>query len=440
MIVEFFGRFHPLVVHLPIGILLLVFFFEWMVTRPRWEYLEPAIPMMLWIGTAAAGLACVTGLLLQESGDYSGHIDAHEWLGLSLFFLCVGYAYFRWLIHQYDYRKWVATAMFVVLTVTGHLGGSLTHGEDYLTAPVEKEAEINWAEAVYYDDVIEPLLKKRCVSCHGPNKQKGELRLDGREWMLRGGEHGSVLVAGDSSGSELLKRVLLPLNHEDHMPPREKTQLTSAEVAWLEDWINTGASFEKKVRDVSNPEKFLTARPAASAIPNMKINPAPPAALRALQQTGATVIPVSNESNFLQVALTNTKPSDSLIDALAALREHIVWLKADCRGWKPAQINALSRFPNLTKWWLNQSGLTDDCLLAMEPGASLRYLNLTGTAVTQTAVEGVLGKRQIPDVYLFQTAVTAAEIAGLRKKFPGVRLEGEGYQVPTLSSDTTEVK
>lgn len=437
---ELFGRFHPVVVHLPIGILLLVFVFEWLVTRARWEHLEPAIATMLWIGTAAAGLACGTGFLLRQAGNYGGHIDSHQWMGLALFFFCLAYAYFRWLIHQSDYRKWIATAMVVVLTVTGHLGGTLTHGTDYLFATTSPDANVNMQEAMYYADVIGPLLEKRCVACHGASKQKGGLRLDGRAWIEKGGEHGPVLVAGDASGSKLLQRVLLPLAHEDHMPPQEKPQLTPTEIAWLEDWINTGASFEKRVVEVTNPEKFETKKPGPRSLPDEAVDPAPEKDIARLQGLGATVLPVSTESNYLSVALTNATPSDTLMDALAPLRFHIVWLKADCRGWTPQQLKTIAQFPKLTKWWLNQSGIKDDCLLAMEPSPTLNYLNLTGTAVTNAGVETLLRKNALTEIYLFQTAVTGAEIAALQKKFPATRIEGAGYRVPTLPSDTTEVK
>lgn len=437
---EFFGRFHPLVVHLPVGILALVFFFEWMVVRTKWENLGAAIPIILHIGTVAAGLACVTGYLHRLSGEYGNPIDAHQWLGMLLFFSCLAYSYSRQHLLHDKHRKWAAAAVLILLTATGHLGGSLTHGEDYLFTAAKPKTEQNRQEAMYYADVIAPLLTKRCVSCHGANKQKGGLRLDGRSWIEKGGRHGKVLKAGDPVGSELLQRVLLPPTHDEHMPPRAKPQLTPPEITLLENWIHSGARFDQRIGEVGIPEKLTAPKQTSRLLPADVIHPAAAHALTQLRQLGATVIPVSAESNYLSVALTNTTPTDSLISVLVSLRAHIVWLRADCRGWKPAQINTLSRFPRLTRWWLNGSGIGDDCLLAMEPGAALNYLNLTATTVTGPAVETFLRKRPTAEVYLFQTGVSRREISELRKKFLSAHLEGAGYLVPTLATDTTTVK
>lgn len=98
---------------------------------------------------------------------------------------------------------------------------TLAHGENYLFAAANSPAALVGSETGFFTDGIQPLLTKRCVSCHGPHKQKGGLRLDGRMWIERGGKHGPVVVAGDAGGSMLLQRVQLPLPHEDHMPPKK---------------------------------------------------------------------------------------------------------------------------------------------------------------------------------------------------------------------------
>jgi uncharacterized membrane protein len=438
--IEWIGRFHPVAVHLPIGILLLAALFEWLILRPRFEHLEASINTMLWLGTAAAGVSCLTGLLLANAEEYAGHVEAHEWLGLSVFLFSAAYAYFRWLIHQYHLRRWLAVITVVLVTITGHLGGTLTHGEDYLFPKTVEATAIDWKSAYYFNDVIQPVLQNKCVSCHGANKQKGGLRLDERIWIEKGGESGAVLMAGDASGSALLQRVLLPMSHEDHMPPKEKPQLTKEEIAWLEDWINTGASFDKKFIEVSSLSNLTQNQPDGASLPEKEISAAPTSALEALQRLGGTAIPISQQSNYLSVALTNTTPSDSLIDALDALREHIVWLKADCPSWTPQYVKTLSQFPNLTKIWFNKSEINDACLQAMEPGTALRYLNLTGTRVTAAGVELLLARVTLRELYLFQSGVTSLEIESLQTKFPSVRIEGGGYAVPTFESDTTQVK
>src|SRR5215212_9545710 len=57
----------------------------------------------------------------------------------------------------------------------------------------------------FFEKEIRPVLVERCYECHGEKKQKGELRLDSREALLKGGESGAAIVPGDVEGSLLVK-------------------------------------------------------------------------------------------------------------------------------------------------------------------------------------------------------------------------------------------
>src|SRR5690606_37472710 len=116
--------------------------------------------------------------------------------------------------------------LIALLSLTGHWGGSLTHGEDYLFAavslspsesldPVDHIRRIsNVEEAVLYDAVIQPILAARCYDCHSAKKEKGDLRLDKVEYILRGGKNGAVIKDGPADSSALYHRLLLPLEDE----------------------------------------------------------------------------------------------------------------------------------------------------------------------------------------------------------------------------------
>jgi hypothetical protein len=88
---------------------------------------------------------------------------------------------------------------------------------------------------------VQPILVQRCGSCHGPEKQKAELRLDSLEGLLKGGHSGPALVAGKPGESLIIKRLLLPVSDEDHMPPDGKPQPASAEITILQWWIESAA-------------------------------------------------------------------------------------------------------------------------------------------------------------------------------------------------------
>ncbi len=93
-------------------------------------------------------------------------------------------------------------------------------------------------ENAFFETKIRPLLVERCIECHGEKKQKGGLRLDSRAAWQAGGENGAVIKPGDSEASPLIKAVRYT-DKELQMPP--KRQLSSDEVAALEQWVKLGA-------------------------------------------------------------------------------------------------------------------------------------------------------------------------------------------------------
>jgi uncharacterized membrane protein len=167
----------------------------------------------------------------------------------------------------------VMVAALGLLSLGAHFGGTMTRGESYLSkyapgplkpllgAPEPKKEVAKGPEApaapvadpLVYQDVLQPVLKQYCVDCHGPEKQKGKLRLDSLEALLAGGENGPAVVAGAPKKSLLLTRLLLPDSDDDHMPPEGKPGPKPEERALIEFWIERGASPTLKVRDALAP-------------------------------------------------------------------------------------------------------------------------------------------------------------------------------------------
>src|SRR5262249_29162891 len=91
---------------------------------------------------------------------------------------------------------------------------------------------------------VRPILAKSCLSCHGPEKQRGGLRLDSRKAALEGGNSGPVLKPGDAAASRLLL-VVAGLDADLRMPPRGRTPLTSREVGLLRAWVDQGLKWSE---------------------------------------------------------------------------------------------------------------------------------------------------------------------------------------------------
>ena len=82
---------------------------------------------------------------------------------------------------------------------------------------------------------VQSVLEARCIDCHGSKKQKGDLRLDSLKDAL------SALKPGESGESELFKRIVLPSDHEDIMPPKGEP-LTKEQIESIKTWIDGGAT------------------------------------------------------------------------------------------------------------------------------------------------------------------------------------------------------
>ena len=267
---QLLGRLHPIMVHLPIGFIIFGLLLQWY-DRKRKEYTK-IIPIAYFWGGITAALACITGYLQYISEGYAfDTVKWHLWSGIATaLFSFLMYAKLKGMKATDFLSKIPIVALsvvfFILISITGHQGGSITHGEDYLVEPLpnhiksalgfetfeEKEIMLNeetFEEALIYEDVVKPILNNNCVSCHNPKKTKGELLLHHEEGILKGGENGEVIVAENASNSELFSRMNLPIDDDDHMPPEGKKQPSKEEVTLLGAWIDAGHPFEGTIKE-----------------------------------------------------------------------------------------------------------------------------------------------------------------------------------------------
>jgi uncharacterized membrane protein/mono/diheme cytochrome c family protein len=332
----FLGRFHPLFVHLPIGFLIIAFLLECFSRLQRFHEVRHATSLVLLLGTISAVAAALLGYFLSFEGGYDE--DAlfwHQWFGIGVAVTAAVAYYFKIRSEgkvNMARKAYIPTLSVSMLTLmaAGHLGGNLTHGSDYLTqympgplrtlaglpVPTKTVAKpiTNIQEAVLYTDIVHPIFEERCISCHNPDKKKGDLLMHTFADLMKGGEDGKVLVAGKSSDSPLYKHITLPLEDDDHMPPKGKKQLTKAQIELIRWWIDEGASPDKKVAQakIDEPVKLALTKLGVSSEDEGKptgifakqVQPANAAAITALKQSGFMVMPISQDNHYLQVKLT----------------------------------------------------------------------------------------------------------------------------------------
>ncbi len=273
--VLFFGHFHPLIVHLPIGFLLIAGLLELDRLTRRNSVSSHTITLILFWSAVGATMACIAGYMLSLGGGYEADtLDTHKWEGIGV----AVFAWIAWAVKSENLGRIIPFAQLLylpalgislaLLLAAGHLGGNLTHGSDYLTqympgplrtlagvppkAPVFKAEPITDVnQAMVYQQIVNPILQTRCVQCHNAQKSKGGLRMDTPDMLKKGYEDGPVFVAGKSTASKLIEVCLLPEEDDHHMPPKGKTQLKESQIALLTWWIDQGAPFNKKVSELT---------------------------------------------------------------------------------------------------------------------------------------------------------------------------------------------
>lgn len=452
----FFGRFHPLILHLPIGFLVMAFILEALSRIKRFGQFKVVIGVVLLLGASSAVLAAALGYMLAQEGGYNDEILLiHQWAGITLAFAAVvAYVLYRVLqTHPSAALDKVYLAvmimMMVSLTVAGHFGGSLTHGSDYLTQympnglrkigglPPKKnrgyQKITNLEEAKIFDQIVYPILDSRCISCHNESKKKGDLMLHTQEDLLKGGEGGAVLVPGDPEQSELLKRIHLPITDDKHMPPDGKTQLTYEQTELLTWWIKEGASFNKSVAEVTVDKEV---RAILNTLVNPDANksdveillaseqkPAEGQKLLELRDRGIKVKPLAAKTNWLQAKVPRGNSADFLINTdFTGIAAQITWLDLGGTGTTDEAVAPIVEFENLTRLHLENTLISDQGMQYLGELAYLEYLNLVGTRITDEGIHQLLGLKNLRKLYLWKTEVSKEGIQQLKESLPELEI------------------
>lgn len=459
-ITDFIAHLHPALVHLPIGILLIAVILQLLAGREKFHSLRTAIPIVLLAGVLSAVLSCITGFLLFRSSDYDkALVSWHMWMALALTFTSFALCARSFSGRAFDRTgKWLGAGLLVLLTITGHLGGSLTHGEDYLSGALNSSEEAlpavippiaNVQEAVVYDSIVKPVLAVGCYSCHGPNKQKGGLRLDNPAAIAKGGKDGIVVVAGKADSSELIKRMLLPESDDHHMPPKGHRQLSRQQQELLSWWVEQGADFSKKVKDLPQSEKLrpallslqhsTTAPDKDLLIPDEPVDPPDSKTMTTLKNAGVVVMPVAQNSNYLSVNFSGVRGA-ALVPLLLSVRKQLVQLDLSGSGVGDSSMEVVKQCAALRYVNLSNTGVTDRGVVMLGALQELRVLNLVGTQVTGEGLLSMQPSKHLHALYLYHTRVEGKHWGKLKGLFKGAVLDSGGYSLPKLTTDTAIVR
>ena len=478
------GRLHPLVVHFPIGLAFSAAFVELVnIIRRR----RDASPFAFTATGIAAGSAIVAAFFGWLNADYEGASQGttlflHRWLGvisaggLSLVFLAgiVGRSGVR--ITAFNGYRWGLLICAVVVGVASHFGGEMVYGRGYLTKvifassgpvggvqgteaagpvptvrttipgktvkPEPRDAASSQAapsqavpspaapsedasRVVFRRDVL-PILDARCVECHGPDKVKGDLRLDTEAAIFAGDPEWWTVVWGDPDHSLLLERILLPADDPDAMPP-SGDRLTAAEVKTIRTWIAEGGKEEKPESPSEEPPIPPVSEPAdAKADDPAKLAPAIVAAADRLRKRGVLAMRIAQNTSDWEVNASLVSPpfADDDLALLDGLQPVLVQASFNRSAITDAGIEGLVGFDLLNSLRLAQTEIGDGAVEWLLELEGIEVLNLYGTRLSDAGLSRLAGMPNLKRIYCADTAVTPAGVVEASKLNPDLEVIG----------------
>lgn len=452
LILLFIGRFHPLVLHFPIVLSLLALAVE-LLRRLVFKRMTIAFTgLLVFCATLSAWATIVVGYFLYASGDYTGEvIMQHFWAGtlagtglsVSLGFLL----YYHTTGRLYGFFLGGLICANAAVAYASHLGGSVTHGQDYLVEYLDmmranvQRIDKSDQELLLYADMVAPILEARCASCHNRERAKGGLAMDSYPQLFGAGDSNlPAIVPGAHLKSEVLARIYLPVHHDEHMPPEGKSPLTGDEVKLLAYWVDAGASDTARVwpaRDVDSmrlaidrlvPElRKYQLRFAANRVKDAEAYDN----LSKLASTSGLIVMRDSLGENGQLQLSAAVPPHQLtgesLRQLAPYYRYLSRISLPSSGIEDDLLYYFAQMSNVQSLYLQKNALDGSGLVYLSKMPMLETLNLSYTRIDDRHALELLHFPKLKKVYLFRTNVSPEVIKAIKRYRPGLEiLEEEG--------------
>jgi len=373
---------------------------------------------------------------MPKAGDFDEQlVGYHFWSSIGL----TGFILLTYLSHEGFipslkklYKPFLYLTMLLLL-LTGHFGGALTHGTDHLTKPLgnydkASVSDVNTLNA--YDDIVLPILKQKCYSCHNAGKKKGDFMMSSQEGLLKGGKAGQSIVAGKPKESSLIGRIHLPLEDDEHMPPKGKKQLSKQEVRLLEWWIETGPSFDKLVGELTQSEEIsqiLKTYESSDAEPDDNgLDPLSIEGQSELNRIGINISGLNESSPFFRASLSrDTIINNQKLDRLKRYAEYVTDLDLSFSNFDDDMMRELSAFKNLSSLKLQQTAISEKGLKHIKELKYLRSLNLYNNDISDEVFDYLGELKALRQLYLWQTNVSKESVQAFSDQHPLISISHE---------------
>jgi hypothetical protein len=298
-------------------------------------------------------------------------------------------------------------------------------------------------------DVL-PILEISCFECHQAKhvdargrlrKPKGGLRLDGKDWILRGGDSGASLVAGEPDESELYVRLILDADDDDLMPGGDADPLPEEDQETIRTWIAEGASFGAWVGvtgdlQASRGPAKQNARLAHFEALSESVRPVAEGTIKkVVEATGgkARIVPLGAGSPLLRVEwfAHQTEVTDDDVAVLAKLEDHIAVLSLARSKVTDRGLKVLADMRRLAELDLRETGISNAALEHLAGLESLRSLNLVATKVDDRGATRLAAMKSLRDLYLWRSGVSSRAVKSLQMQLKDATVRGApSFDVP----------
>jgi len=440
VLVAWVGRWHPLILHFPIVLLLIAIFLG--LTGKK-------IPRkLLIVAVFAALITAISGFFLGKESVAKGDLLFwHQWLGGGVALLS---AIWYWLVGVQMgtsiHSKVLQIALVGLIIFTGHYGGMVTHGEDFLALPADKAQEKIPDNPLIYQHVVGRILENNCVSCHNPNKQKGQLLMTSLDEIMKGGEVGNTIVTGDPEASEIIRRLHLPMEDEEHMPPDGKKPLDDNEIEILERWIALGASDTLRLNHLEDNEPLVAlVKGLMEPDPMEKWKDLPKVADSTIQNLSSdylTINRIANNSDALSVAAYLPPEYDSkYILNLNRVAQNIVELDLSGLPIGAEEMGLVSRCINLEWLELDRTPITDTEIDTLKNLTKLRLLKVYQTDIGDKSIATLKELPNLKSLYLWETNASSKTLSDLKSAKMNLLIDngiGDSLRTFFIEKDTVE--
>ena len=435
----FFGRLHPLLVHLPIGFILLALLFDlkrFKEKGSRFNFLN-----IIWfLAFISSFFSALMGWLLAQNGYYiDADLTPHQYTGILLvFFSCLGWVLRIKNINMPSlFMRINNLIVLFLLILVGHLGGSLTHGSDYLTkhAPdfiTSKQEyknklfeEYTLDSIVVFKDFVQPLLNEKCVACHNNNISRGGLNLSNIESIKKGGRSGAAFVSKNPSKSLIFKRISFSQDNEKFMPPTG-IPFSYHEIQLVQWWIQEGANYTDSLNEFSITPEIQTLLLKQYGldtrekpwVEKVKLDPLPPSAVIALEKANFSLRTLSQNNPLLDLRYQGEKLSQQALTLMETYAPYITWLNLSNCKITNSDLKTIAKLENLTRLNLQQNSIRTNDLAPLNTLSHLEILNLHSTLVNQDVFEILKSIPSLKKVFLWNTKVSLNTILKNKPAFP----------------------